>query len=123
MENLSALEIKYIKKIKKHSGKISPEQVSEILGTHAEYILKSLREKAFVDRNPDKGDRIEMLMDFGEDHVVDFHGEWVLTEKAYAFLEGHFLSMKLKFLSGFFGFILGVISTILAEYVVNLIVK
>lgn len=122
MENLSSLEIKYIKKMKKHSDEIDPEQASQILGTHAEYILKSLREKGFVDRNPNKYDRIEMLMDLG-DHTVEPSGEWFLTEKAYVFLEGHFLSLKLKFLSGFLGFVLGVISTILTEYAVSLIIK
>lgn len=123
MESLSAIEIKYLKRLKKNPNGVLPEKVEDIFGSYSEYALKSLQKDGFIERKPTKYDRVEMLMDLGEDHVVEFSGEWTLSEKGYAFLKENAYAKMIHFRSGFTGFLIGVITAILPVFIEFLLSK
>ena len=117
MQDLSAIEIKYLKKLKRNPNGVTDEEAENIFGKHFEHTLKSLRKNGFVDKMPDKYDRIGLLMQLKEEDMGGFSGEWVLTEKGYAALKENTLLLRRNFIAAVIGYLLGIITAIIPVFV------
>lgn len=114
MSNISYIHCKLLKQIKKYPDGISTEELIKINNGHCgiEFVLSELKADMYLTRLISEEDKISKA--FGLE-VSEYTGDWILTNKALAYLENDKLEIGLKIFNRLIGFVLGIFATLLAQ--------
>lgn len=120
MLNVTPMHHKILKQIKKYPKGISSEELIQKNNNNSgiNHILTELKNENYLSRLASEEDTLRKYFDLD---VVEYSGNWILTDKALAYLENHKLEFKFKIINSLIGFASGVATTILAEVIIMLI--
>lgn len=122
MYDLSVLQCKILKQIKKSPNGISTEELvtKNDNDDSIKYILSELQNEDCVSRLISSDDKIRKA--FGLESG-NYTGNWIITDKGLACLKNNKLELKLKIINRLVGFIFGVATTFLGQFFIRLIFR
>lgn len=116
----SAIHRKLMKQIQKHPNGISTENLANKGKDISviKYVLDELKQESYVSRLISQDDKIAQT--FGLENQ-EYSGDWVLTDKALSYLQNKKIEWKNNLFNQFMGFIFGIISTLVTQYIISLL--
>ena len=122
MLKITPIHQKILKQIKKHPNGISTEELIQINSNNSgiNHILFELKDEKYLSRLISEEDNLRKAFDL---KIVEYSGNWILTDKALAYLTNHKLEFEFKFklINAIIGFASGIATTIIAEAIILLI--
>lgn len=120
MLDITPMHHKILKQIKKYPNGISSELLIQYNNDNSgvNHILTELKNENYLSRLASEEDTLRKFFDLD---IIEYSGNWILTDKALAYLENHKLEFKFKIINSLIGFASGVATTILAETILMLI--
>lgn len=120
MLKITPIHQKILKQIKKHPNGISTEELIQINSNNSgiNHILFELKDEKYLSRLISEEDNLRKAFDL---KIVEYSGNWILTDKALAYLTNHKLEFKFKLINAIIGFASGIATTIIAEAIILLI--
>lgn len=126
MEYINEFQCSILKKIRKFPNGMSPEQLKKAFAKKSqnesgvETALSELVKEGFLKRTESDEDRVRGVLDLP---VNEFTGDYLLTNKAYAYLTNQNFENGIRLRDAFWGFVTGVVSAFLIQLLSKLIDK
>lgn len=120
MFEITPLHNKLIKQIKKYPKGISTDLLLKKNKNNngVQFLLRELKQENYVTQLISEDDKLRQVMELD---ISEYTGDWVVTDKAMAYITNKKLEKKLIIFNRFIGFLTGVISTILIEILLSFI--
>lgn len=120
MTKLNKMQQSVLKQIKKQPQGISSDELINLNGKSSGtiFILEQLQKDEYLSRLPSQGDRVREVM--GLENIGNT-GDWIITDKALAYLQNNKLESKSKLINRLIGFIFGAATTVLAQILLHII--
>lgn len=120
MLKLSTIHRRILKQIKKYPNGISTEALIKINNNKLgiEFLLSELKVEKYLSQLISEEDKLRKAFDLD---VQEYTGDWVLTNKALAYLENDKLEFKLKIVNRLIGFMIGIATAFSGQFLIHII--
>lgn len=122
LNELTELQIKLLKGIKKHHNGISTELLLKKNNADSgiEYALDLLKKENYLERLISQDDKINKVFGLKD---KDFTGDWIITDKGKAYLTNKTIEFDKKLIMNVISFVMGIVSTLLIQLLTKIISK